>query len=402
MEDKKSMANKRYKFFGWALILVAMLLPVTIGGMKNLDIGVDLGPNVVGLLNTIDMQNHDFARYMSEDIYLSNEATVNTEPGYRILIYALSLFSMDPHFILFALQFLTMLFLMFFAYKCRNKTSMAFVVLIYMLVWYYQSFSIMRQGLAMTISFFAAALLMDKKYVWSIFWLLIAFSIHSSSLVMLVLFALILLSQSKMREKVKSIIFGVYSGLLVICGVFFDQIIYFLIEVVNILPKQYSKFFVAPEGVDTNWSTILFSLFFIVASIIYLKYGKKDRVDGRLIFSLLITNFVFLMLGFKVDFIYRFGYYFEILGLFLLIPNLPLITKDNTKRFLIASASVLVLFSLFWYRMIVHDWANMVPYQSDVLHISLNIGKDKPGNIALGEPKYSLEKYKVEHDEEKA
>ena len=372
MENNASVSNTKHKVFGWLLILVAITIPVTVGGMKNLDVGLDLGPNVVGLLNTIDMQGHDFSRYMSENIYLSNEVTVNTEPGYKILIYILSIFSMDPHFILFSLQLLTILFVMLFAYKCRNKTSMAFVMLIYMLVWYYQSFTAMRQGLAMTISFFAVALLMDKKYFWTIFWFLIAFTIHSSSLIMLVIFALILLSQSKIKEKTKSIIYGVYMGVFVLCGIFFNQIIHLLVDILNILPKQYTKFLVSPQGVDTNWSTILVSLCFVVAAIVYIKYGKKGRVDGRLVLSLLVTNFVFLMLGFKVDFIYRLGYYFEILGLFLLIPNLPLITKNTSKRILIAATSVAVLFSLFWYRMVIHNWANMVPYRSDILHISLN------------------------------
>ena len=381
-----------HKICGWILVFVAILVPATVGGMKNLDVGVDLGPNVVGLLNTIDMENHNFSRYMSEDIYLSNEVTVDTEPGYRILIYVLSLFSMDPHFILFSLQFLTILFVMLFAYKCRNKTSMAFVMLIYMLVWYYQSFSIMRQGLAMSVSFFAAGLLMDKKYIWSVFWLLVAFTIHSSSLVMLIIFALILLSQSKIREKIKSVIYGVYIGTLSICGIFFNQIIYFLVEVVNVLPKQYSKFFVAPEGVDTNWSTILVSLCFIVAAIVYIKYGRKGRVDGWLLLSLLITNLVFLILSFNVDFIYRFGHYFEILGLFLLVPNLPLMTKNTLKRITIAMASIIVLFSLFWYRMIVHNWADMVPYRSDILHISLNVGKERTEEMAMNVLVYSVGK----------
>ena len=302
---------------------------------------------------------------------------------------------MDPHFTLFILQFLTMLFVILFAYKCRNKTSMAFVMLIYMLVWYYQSFSIMRQGLAMSISFFAAGLLMDRKYFWSIFWLLIAFTIHSSSLVMLVVFALILLSQSKIREKIKSIIYGVYIGVLLICGIFFNQIIYFLVEVTNILPTQYSKFFVAPEGVNTNWSTILVVLCFIVAAIVYLKYGKKGRVDGRLTLSLLITNLVFVILSFNIDYIYRFGYYFEILGLFLLVPNLPLIAKSTTKRIAIASASVAILFSLFWYRMIVHNWANMIPYRSDILHISLDIEDESTDEIAVNVPVYLNRKDKM-------
>ena len=370
---ENSVSSTKHKVFGWLLILVAIIIPVTVGGMKNLDVGLDLGPNVVGLLNTIDMQDHNFSRYMSEDIYLSNEVTVNTEPGYKILIYILSLFSMDPHFILFSLQFLTILFVMLFAYKCRNKTSMTFVMLIYMLVWYYQSFTIMRQGLAMTISFFATALLMDKKYFWSAFWLLIAFTIHSSSLIMLVIFALILLSQSKIKEKTKSIIYGVYMGVFVLCGIFFNQIIHLLVDILNILPKQYTKFLVSPQGVDTNWSTILISLCFVIAAIVYIKYEKKGRVDGRLILSLLVTNFVFLMLGFKVDFIYRLGYYFETLGLFLLTPNLPLITKNTTKRILIAAISIVVLFSLFWYRMVIHNWANMVPYRSDILNISFNV-----------------------------
>lgn len=394
----KARFNKQnlwHKICGCFLILVAILVPATVGGMKNLDVGVDIGPNVVGLLNTIDVQNRDFSRYMSEDIHLSNEITVNTEPGYKVLIYALSLFSMDPHFILFALQFLTILFVMLFAYKCRNKTSMTFVMLIYMLVWYYQSFSIMRQGFAMSVSFFAAALLMDKKYLWSIFWLLIAFTIHSSSLVMLVAFALIVLSQSRIREKIKSIIYGIYAGILLICGIFFNQIIYFLVEVTNILPEQYSKFFAAPEGIDTNWSTILVALCFIIAAIVYLKYGKQGRVDGRLTLSLLITNLVFVILSFNVDYIYRFGHYFEILGLFLLVPNLPLMTKNTTKRIVIATASVTVLFSLFWYRMIVHNWANMVPYRSDILHISLDIENRKTDEIAMEIPVYIDRKDKI-------
>ena len=67
---------------------------------------------------------------------------------------------------------------------------------------------------------------------------------------------------------------------------------------------------------------------------------------------------------------YRFGYYFNFLALFLLIPNLPLVTKDKLGRILIAGACVILLFGVLYRRVAISNWANMFPYRSDVLHIS--------------------------------
>lgn len=385
-------ANRKYKKNNWyvasgcILLFLAIIVPSTIAGMKNSDVGVDIGVNVLNPVQSISDCEYDFFEYMSSDIvskniYTGEDRTTSLEEGYKVLLYILSLVSMDSNFIFFMLEFFTMLFVALFAYTLRDKTSIAFVLLIFMLVWWYLSFSMIRQSLAMAIGFFAIALFMRRKYIWSTIWLIIAISIHSSSLILLIVVALVSISQSKMSEKVKNYIYGLYAGLLVVGGLAFNALIKIISEHADALPQQYSKYFVNLVGIGTNGGALLITICFLLAAILaYMILKKKCRADWRLIVALLLTDLLFSLLSFKMEYLYRFGYYFDFMALFLLIPNLPLITKAKLGRMLIAGACVALLFGVWYRRVVLSNWANMSPYRSDVLHISRVITmEDKDG-----------------------
>ena len=68
---------------------------------------------------------------------------------------------------------------------------------------------------------------------------------------------------------------------------------------------------------------------------------------------------------------YRIGYYFEYLGLFLLIPYLLTLSRRITGRVIIAALCVVVMFGVWYRRVAVYNWAYLYPYRSDILHISV-------------------------------
>ena len=372
--DKQGL---RWKACGWIFIFIAILVPATVAGMRNLDVGVDLY-TVTAPVRSVLSHNYDFVSYMVEDIDMENGQYVSFESGYKALIYFLSLISPDTHFVLFAIQFLIMFFVALFAYKMRDKTSMTFVIFLYMLFWYYISFSMMRQSIAMAILFFGAALFWKREYIWSIFWLLIAISMHTTSAIGIVIYGIIAISNSGMREKIKSVLYFSYALVFTCFVIFFGQIINFL-SMMHAVPEDYAFYFVSKAGVE-GWQMTAIMVCFVIAAFIYLIVGKRNRMDGRVVLIFLITDLLFIVLSYRSEFLYRMGYYFEYLGLFLLVPNLPLLTKDTLKRIGICLVCIVLLSSVVFRRIAVHNWANMYPYRSDILHLSLDDDKINGGD----------------------
>ena len=157
-------------------------------------------------------------------------------------------------------------------------------------------------------------------------------------------------------------------------GVLFSrQIVYFLTYTIPLLPEKYYYYLSHLSGLESGWVMLITSIIFIALSLIYIKYAKKKKVDGGLIFVLLVTNLLTILMSFKMEFSYRIGWPFEYLGLFLLVSNLPAITSKVTRKALITVGCIGVLFLSWSYKLVVQQWSNLYPYKSDILHISRQI-----------------------------
>ncbi len=366
LAEKQIKGDK--KLSGWIFILIAILIPSIIAGLRSTSQGFGSDVRAYVIPAVRDASYMDFNSFMKTSINYAGYI----EPGYMILIYLCTRISSSPNFALFVLQFLTILFVALFAYKNRDRTNMTFVMSIYMLTWYCFALAIMRQSLSVAIILYSTTFFQDKEYFKTLLWFLLAISFHSSSFIALALYGLIFISQSKMLNKKKNIIYFLYCFVLIVCALFFQQIVYLFTYVIPILSEKiynYTLFYFPPP--DYNQLGDLFQhTFYLICGLVYMKFAnsEKSKIDKKFIVLLLVTDYATTLLNYKVVNVYRMGFCFYYMALFYLIPNFKMVVKDDGKvRSFVSALCVVAMFGLWVFRFPIRNWCNEFPYKSDII-----------------------------------
>ncbi len=345
----------------------AILIPSLVAGLRSLDVGRDVAAYVTpAIKNALSM---NFADYMKSPINFGDYL----ENGYRILIYIFAHISSSSNFSMFMLQLLTMIFVMLFAYKKRDKMSMTFVMLIYMLVWYCVSFTFMRQSLAIAIILYSITFFEEKKYIKTLILFLLAISMHMISYVSLVIYGLMFISRSNIGVRKKKLIYFCYFLVLVLGTLFFEPIVYFLTNVVSILPTKYYDYtqFYFPEQSYSQLSELVMKLFCIFSSLFYMRYANKEnsKIDITVVLLLLLTDLSSFLISYKIVNASRIGLYFYYIGLFYLIPNIKMIFKNDGKmRFGVSICLIIIMFGSWVWKFPIKNWCEEFPYRSDIIN----------------------------------
>ncbi len=364
-EKQLTKGNKRN---GWILMFIAIIVPSLVAGLRS--VSKDFGADVTAYVTPVvkDASSMGFSSF----IKTSKNYAGYLEPGYMTLIYLCTRISSSPNFSLFVLQFLTILFVTLFAYKNRDKTNMAFVLLIYMLLWFCYTLAITRQSLSVAIILYSTTFFQDKKYFKTLILFLLAFTIHNSSFIAIALYALMFLSQSKLDNRKKKTIYFLYCSSLVVCTLFFEQVVYFFTYIIPVLSEKvynYTQFYF-PDKEYNQLSELALHTFFLLCGLFYMKFANKEKskIDISFIMLLLITDYTTLLLNYKVVNVNRMGFCFYYMALFYLIPNLKMAFKDDKNiRSLVSIFCIVVMFGIWVFRFPIRNWCNEFPYKSDII-----------------------------------
>lgn len=357
--------KKEKKISGYILLFLAILIPSLVAGLRSLNVGRDIGTYVTpAIKNALSM---NFADYMKSYLNFGGDL----ESGYRILIYICSHISSSPNFSLFVIQFLTMLFVVLFAYKNREKMNMTFVMIVYMLTCYCTSLNYMRQNLAIAIILLSVCFFEKKKYIKTLLLFLLAFSFHKISIVALLIYFFIWLTNLKIPQKRKTLIYYLVFISMILATIFYSKIVYFFTNVISILPEKYYKYTTFYFGTDESrsLSEYLYKIFWIVAAFIYKKFVNKEEnpINIDLTLFLLFTDFLTLVIAYQITNASRVGLYFYYLGLFYIIPNFNKIFKNNKTRKLISLACIAIMFMYWIWVFVIYKWCETFPYTSDII-----------------------------------
>lgn len=369
--------NFRFKVIGWVLMLIAILPPSLVAGLKSYDVGADIG-YVLDAVNNAQI-SLDFDDYLNKSLYETHN-TKGVEKGYLTLVYALTHVIADPHFILFVLEFLTILFVALFAYKFRDAVDMTFVMTIYMLVWYVFTLTMKRQSLAIALVMYSLTFFRRKQYIRTLIIFLLALMMHKSSIVAIGIYILMFVSQSKIKSWKKNLFYSFCSFLMIFGTLCFEPLMNFFANVVHIIPEKYVIYLTVYRSVDfeSRGSDILPLLVYIIMSIVYMIVMKKrkSKIDMGFVLMLLITDLAFLILNHKIVNLFRLGLYYYYPAVCLLVPTLPRMIKNKKKRSIFIVASIIFLSIIWIYKYPLRNQAEIFPYKSEILHISM-LERDK-------------------------
>lgn len=353
--------KKNLKKIGFLLLILVILIPSIVAGLRALDVGIDINVYVtptIYKLETMSLSDYFF--------------TYDLEIGYKVLIYISHLISPDVNFSLFTTELLVMIFIGLFAYKYRDKANIGLTMLIFFLSFYCYTYTFMRQSIAVAIILYSTLIFQEKKYFKTFLLFLLALSFHNTAILSVFIYIFIFLFKAKINSKSKMLLTFSLIAILIMSVLLFQQIIYLSTNILGILPDKFFDYSQSlfSDSSNIHWFAIIYEVFWIVFALIYKKFAKKESnvLDANVIILLFLISFASILLSHKIINLDRIRFYFFYPALFNLVPNIKYAFKNEYHARKIITSFVIIFMVIYWCFMFpIINWSEEYPYRSDIV-----------------------------------
>lgn len=350
---EKNFKNNR-KILGIIFSVLTIFIVCFFAGIRSLDIGTDVKGYFIIVYNYFTKENYN--------IFQVCEAT-NVEIGFSLLMYISSAFK-NVNVCLFVIQLATFLPIYLFAYKMRDKYSMLYIILIFLLTFYVRSFNLMRQSIAISLIILSISYYMEKKYRKTLILLFLACSFHITAIICIAIYLLYNFCFMKNTLNKRFYILFILLSFIFLT-VFYEGLL-------KILPSRFIYYLNSNFAISAfTLLGLLKKLIWIIFACIYLnRYKIKNSENYHIVlFSalLLLIDTIFYFMGIKISSAARIGYYFLYTGYFIFIPKIKEVFKEKT----FINIVIITLLMFFWYNMTVNNYQidKTYPYKSDIIEI---------------------------------
>ncbi|WP_318766698.1 EpsG family protein [Lactiplantibacillus carotarum] len=350
-----------------------------IAGVRNLSIGTDIQHYVITNFSAALTYNNLY-QYLAfiHTIKTNYVGTVNhTEIGYSILTYSVSRLSSNVHWLLFALQFATVLFIYvsLVRYSREHKISIVFGMFVYYMLFYGQSLNLMRQTLAASIVLFAVSYLIENKFLLGTILIFFAAQFHTSAYVALI-FVYILWRWNKKTVDIEHDFLYKKFGVLIILylcmlliGPYIFKLLQIIITYLPVFNKYTPSFAVSTSEGYRYFGTTLFVISDLIVIGIYSSNKHSDPIEASKITRLFYLTMVFSTGLYAM---YRFQTVIPRLAIYFSIFRIPAYSyfieiEDNPfASQLMRGLVILVLIYLFVHNLLSGNGA-IYPYASQII-----------------------------------
>lgn len=248
----------------------------------------------------VDYQNY----YRIIENIGTSSAFEGVEIGFTWICIILKTLSFDPDHIIFLLKTLTVVLFYRGFYKLRKTTIIPLAILSYNVLIYLQGFYLLSMQLAIALLFLSVIHLLFGTRNKSVFYMFMACLIHTSSILLLPIYVILMYMQSK-----KALI-SVRQICVLVCVMATISVCFTIIYDYAINSIPIFQYYVAYELSDTDQATgsglgqIVFYLpiFYFILQI-YRSNLSNNIKNGAVIFS--IVGFTYALLGYKVEVLMR-------------------------------------------------------------------------------------------------
>lgn len=251
---------------------------------------------------------------------LTNLKTLNIEPGYILLSIALQRIIKNAYIGLGIIKVLSIYFVYKALYMLKDRLNLGFAVLSYVVLLYIFNFHLLRMSLALGMIFLAMSYELIGKSRKAIFWIIVAFLFHYTSVIVLLTYCFYKILGNRLtvtKMTFFSLILLLLYGNIVPILRFFVSKIYFL--------SKYQTYLNSANSYTGIAQTILF----IPIAYILLNLYKQGQQDRFYVLNALFGIMLFFTgsLGYFLPVISRTTYYF-FFSVMMLSATTPLI-KDK-------------------------------------------------------------------------
>lgn len=287
--------------------------------------------------------------HLYKRIYYSNFSLESrTGIGFnQIMNFVKNTLHLDYQYLIFGISLITIVCIYHYIKKKSKRPGTAVLVFL-ALGFYTTSFNMFRQSLSISLVLMGTLLFDKNKKVLSTIPFTIAFLVHSSSIIAIMGYMLMIFFGNKKKIKFRYIVL-----IALILLLLYDN---FYLKTLSLLEgySLYSTYDTVP-GIGTILNVLLYLIFTIL--FVIPKY-KVDNKDDGLVYNLFLIGVGIMILEFKNFLFFRIAMYFTILAPIILTKFY--VEHGFTKR---KMESLIFYISLFIYYMVyVYSFDGVLPY----------------------------------------
>lgn len=319
------------KIVSYIFSIIAFTSMLVISGLRYY-VGTDYSTykNIYDTINTTDI-----------------ESSVS-EIGYYFLNKFIYTINSDSQMIFIATSFIILLLIFITVNKYCDKFELALYLYI-TLFHFYASFNVIRQYIAIAITFYAVRYIIEHKFYKYLIAIIIASSFHTTAIIMIPFYFI-----CKIKMDTREYLYGSIIGIISLLA--FEKIFELCI---NLIPRytEYKESVLFTYGSAS--AVIVYGIIFI---IIYMFRKSLIELDDK---NIIYMNFLFVsvlisILTIKGVLFARIAGFFNIYAI-ILIPNLVDLLKKKEKR--IIYYSILCVGYLYCYLMLRSNQGGVLPFR---------------------------------------
>lgn len=345
------LAEKKYRknriSQGHILLSLSAILPCILASLRADSIGTDVLWYVVPNFNAAKNFS-SFANYIGSD---------SIEPLYALLVYISSKLFSNVSYLLFLIELLIVVPVYITLYKNRNRIQMWVGAVIFYLLIYNYTYSLIRQCIAAAFILLAFTFYCENKRIKALLLSICAIGFHSSSIVLAVIILMITNIDSILKSKfLRFIIIGLSAFLIINL-----KTILILLSAKNIIDIKYLYRVNAYPAAINYFKWIIMGLFSI-QSIFVIKRKMTEKID-------LIHLFPFLCLVVMIggttvsQYFGRLEYYFYFFYILTLSQKKLSFRIENLNSRLIFNGINIFLAIIFWIKIFwINNSFETIPY----------------------------------------
>lgn len=356
-----------HKYRRWFFALIGILIPSILAGCRSHIIGTDVTAYGISFFERAKSCSGLFD-FMEKQMSLGHMDT-----GFNSIIYFVSLVANDYHWALFVIQLITITVVYIGFCRCNKlfDTPIWFGMLLYYLSLYNFSLNIMRQCIAVAFVFLGATYLFEKRYRIFLVFIAIAFLMHSSALIGLVLLPMhmILCSENACNERKQLI-----RGIIVIAGILLIFVVankaVQLLVGIGFLRSNYmeylagGKYSTVSTGRGIPKTTLIFQSVYLLIYFAHYRVLNKRRQEA-LFFTVnsCLVMLISCVAPVFASYVTRVSYYFVPLQMAGFANISSCYSRKNYSRILSVIVLVGILFVTWYMTFVVLGYSETVPYK---------------------------------------
>ena len=339
-------------------IIIALLLPSLLAGLRSYEIGSDTAGYGVYWFN----QAIRFKDWFS---FVKYAKGYSIDYGYASLLFIASRIGQDAHIFFFILSFLELSGLYVIVKRNCPRNVISFSFLIFFLLYFNDSLNNMRQFPAVLIALYSYRFIKEKKFIPFLLTVILATFFHITAIFALLLYPVAWMARNRFSKLNLLLI-----TMIVLIACFSFEQLFNLINGFGINLDRYEHYIYNVDSGGKFIRLILFGGIWIIFLYNKKKYEKylTNESDIFLFYATISMAFTSLMFMGISNFVIRLSYYFD----FFVMIYLPSIIKINKMKMTrdgkiyggISFIIVVALLLFYWIiTYVIRNGAQTVPYK---------------------------------------